>query len=156
MRCVSVLIWFKIRCLHAQRILVTLILLSVISPTILLSDYSVLFTHVPTMATVRNTNRSDFKSILWAHCRWALWKRQRHIADWEETLSLPMWDDHSVATVVFFHWMHTAVGNWKLKGFLYLGGKNRASVIGMQQHPSLSAYDAQKMNITLTLYTWII
>lgn len=51
----------------------------------------------------------------------------------------PMCDDHSVATAVFFHWMHTAVGNWKLKGFLYLGGKNRASVIGMQQHPSHSA-----------------
>lgn len=45
---------------YMQRILVTLILLSVISPTILLSDYSVLFTHVPTTATVRNTNQQWF------------------------------------------------------------------------------------------------
>lgn len=45
---------------YMQTILVTLIPLSVISPTILLSDYSVLFTHVPTTATVCNANQQWF------------------------------------------------------------------------------------------------
>lgn len=46
MSLVSVLILFTIQRLHAQRILATLIRLSMISPPILLTDYFVLFTHV--------------------------------------------------------------------------------------------------------------
>lgn len=59
------LILFAMWCLHAERISVTLILLSTISLSILLPDYSVLVTHVPVIA---NIERSDFNSILWADC----------------------------------------------------------------------------------------